>query len=120
MSQYGFTNRASNEVMYGLDKPTGGYFWQELDEKGELICHSQGLSLTDLLDYLDTNYDGLIPLAGLIKDFLDEADPTPLQINVGKMFGTDIMRKLEHVKEDVNNQIDAYAHGETIRTPNKI
>ena len=120
MSQYGFTNRASNEVMYGLDKPTGGYFYQELDDKGELLAYESGLSLTELLDYLDANYDGAIPLAGLIKDFLEEDDPTPLQINVGKMFGTDIMHRLEHVKEDVNAQIDAYAHGMTLRTPNKI
>ena len=118
MSQYGFDNKAGNEVMYGLDKPTGGYFWQEVDKKDkELLCYAQGLSLTELLDYLDINYNGLIPLTDLINDFLIEENPSPLQINVGKMFGKDISHKLEHVKEDVDSQIDAYAHGITLRTP---
>jgi hypothetical protein len=110
MSQYGFKNKNDNKILYGLDKPTGGYFWQEIDAANNLLNAEQGLGLTDLITYLKTNFDGIIPFTNLMKDFLREDDPTPLQIFVGFQFGKDIKKMLEHVKEDVNNCIDIYAH----------
>jgi hypothetical protein len=110
MSQYGYTNKFGNQVIYGLDKPTGGYFWQEIDAMGKIWDAKQGLGLTDLLTYLRANYDGIIPFTDLMKDFLREDEPTPLQIFNAEQFGNDIVKMLENVKEDVNNCIDIYAH----------
>ena len=118
MSQHSFTDKNYYNIMYGLDKPTGGYYWQKFDDEDNVLSEADGLTLTELLDYLEDK-ETAIPLTELIKDFLEEDEPTPLQINVGKMFGKDIVRSLESVKEDVNNQMDSYAHGMTLRTPYK-
>jgi len=111
MSQYGFKNKDENRVMYGLDKPTGGFFWQETDAKGNILCNAYGILLTDLLSYLKNNYNGIIHVSDLVRDFFEEKEPTLQQILTAKQFGfeNDIRKKLEDVRRDVKKCMNIYA-----------
>lgn len=109
MSQHRFFNIDGREVVYGLDKATGGYFWQEylrVDEitpenSEELYREAEGLSLTALMAVLENRFNADIDYHDLITDFHHSPHPTQLQINVGKAFGKDIISMLHEVEMDV-------------------
>jgi hypothetical protein len=92
--------------MYGLDKATGGYFWQEytLDDE-ETITEKDGLSLTTLVIDLMNMFNFRVHKRMLIDDFASEKYPTILQINVGKMFNKNIVGMLEEVESDVTRNM---------------
>jgi hypothetical protein len=87
-----------NLLTYGFDAPTGGYFWQLINSEKEEIDGAQGLLLSQLAGTLGASF---IQVEDLIRDFRRAEEPTPLQINVGKMFGRDVGKMLELVELDL-------------------
>ena len=110
MSQHYFINRKLNsninKIVYGLDKPTGGFFWQEFtSDDEEVVAERDGLSLTTLLADLKNKFSIEPNIQMLIDEFTNERYPTILQINVGKMFNKDIPSMLEEVENDVTSNM---------------
>lgn len=110
MSRYTKELPSGRILSFGLDKASGGYFWQEFlseaeiaereDEDEDLIVEEDGLCLTALIDDLK-NYGYIPPIDALVNDFFSEENPTALQIHVGKMFNKDISSMLLEVMNDV-------------------
>lgn len=113
MTQYKFWNKSNREVLYGLDKPTGGYFFTEFftDEEmeegrsNETKQNESGLTLTELHNALWDEYKFLVSDDTLASDYLIDPYPTPLQFNINKMFGRDLLNMLEKTK---NNLVENY------------
>lgn len=112
MSQYKFINKDKREVLYGLDKPTGGYFWTEFytdDEQvkigfgnNETYDFANALTLTELFRFLSINKVEDTSFEKLLFDFLHAPEPTPLQFNTSKMFGKDLDKQLDRVARDID------------------
>jgi hypothetical protein len=118
MSQYKFINADNHEVMYGLDRPTGGYFFTEFFTDEEMNAKPKGsdnvclakdaLTLTELIIYLDFVYQHEVDEKHgrqLLLDYRNSLDPSPLQVNTQKMFGVDLEVCLKRVKEDIRDYI---------------
>jgi hypothetical protein len=110
MSQHYFINRNLNsninKIVFGLDKPTGGYFWQEFtSDDEEVVAEKDGLSLTSLLADLKNKFDIEPNIQVLIDEFSSEKYPTILQINVGTMFNKDVVSMLKEVESDVTRNM---------------
>jgi len=99
-------------LTYGLDKATGGFFWQvfftgeEIDsfEDGfdsEVYAEKDGLSLTALIGDIESFNNKVDNLRDLIDDWYSEPYPTGLQIHIGAMFNKDIESMLAEVGYDV-------------------
>jgi len=110
MSRYNKDLASGRLLSYGLDKPTGGYFFQEFltDEEFEetggdsdIVTERDGLSLTSLITDLMNGYAYVPPIDMLVSDFFSEENPTPLQFHVGQMFDKDIKSMLLEVMNDV-------------------
>jgi len=93
--------RGDNTLLaYGIDLPTGGFFWQITGNDDELLDDGDGLTLTELTSSL-AKFSIDIPIKELIDEFMNAEKPTPLQINVGKMFNKDIISMLSNVGLDL-------------------
>jgi hypothetical protein len=106
MSQYRFVNNNGNFVLYGLDKPTGGYFVTELDKDEELISNKNTLTLRQLIVCLASNYYYILEnfeIDKLEEDFENDPEPTELQRQINKMFGEMLDDNLKKVKKDLDN-----------------
>lgn len=62
MSQYWFTNTSNRSVLYGLDKPTGGFFYTEFYREDEIVNEDQdvvigrsGLTISEIISELKEN-----------------------------------------------------------------
>jgi len=120
MSRYNRILENGRMLTYGLDKSTGGFFWQvfftadEMEKFGdgydsEVYAEKDGLSLTALIadtDRLGNRFDNINEL---FDDWFSEPYPTGLQIHVGKMFNKDIQSMLEEVGFDVIKWIAEYS-----------
>jgi hypothetical protein len=103
MSIYKFYNEVGRLVHFGLDKPTGGYFFNEFlndseikSENDELASTGQSLTFTELEKELGERFSYVIypdVLYNLVNDFVHVQNPTHLQMNVGKIFGHDLALK---------------------------
>lgn len=69
MSRYGV-----GSFYYGFDASTGGYFWQMLDENGDVFDEKEGITLNQLV--ADTPV--ALSLNTLVKDFYLAETPTPM------------------------------------------
>lgn len=92
MSQYRLDRPNGNEVHYGYDAPTGGYFVNELvnpakTEDDQVVIMQVGMLLSELLIFLKQNYKFEPDRKQLIKDWQEAEAPTPLQRQIGVMFG---------------------------------
>jgi hypothetical protein len=91
-------------IAYGFDAPTGGFFFQLYVDDPEAnyneLDFKNSLTLTALVDALAL-YNIVVPKQDLIKEFIKTEKPTPLQINVGKMFGKDVIDMLSKVGLDI-------------------
>jgi len=106
MSQYRFINNDGNLVLYGLDKPTGGYFFSELNNDDELVAQRSALTLRQLIFFLSSDYYYILEnfeIDKLEEDFENNSEPTELQRQINKMFGEMLDDNLEKVKKDLNN-----------------
>jgi len=106
MSQYYFTEEnKGHQILYGLDMPTGGYFFYELDINDELYADVTGLTLSQLeheLLYLYSKKLSDSEFNQLRRDFEIASPPTPLQRIVSKLFRKDLDKLLSLVKADYN------------------
>jgi hypothetical protein len=112
MSQYNFQLPNGRTVMYGLDLPTGGFFFTEFFAENEIIENYEevaqkesGLTLTELVSKILRDYHYAADSASLIKD-VDAAElPTPLQFQINRMFGKDLESMLIRVEKDLKGWI---------------
>ena len=122
MSIYKFYNEVGRLVHFGLDKPTGGYFFNEFlndseikGENEELASSGQALTLTELEKELAGRFSYVVHsdiLYDLVNDFVHAQNPTPLQMNVGRMFGHDLEEELNRVLLDLRKRFPAENRGE--------
>lgn len=115
MSQYKFINDLGREVIYGLDKPTGGYFVnefftdEEMEKKADdedIVFSISAATLTDTLITLNSKYKYIVngeTIRKLINDFVSSPEPSPLQVNVSIMFGVNLSESLGNVEKDLRN-----------------
>jgi hypothetical protein len=109
MSSHSFTNSLGREVKWGLDLPTGGFFYneffkdEEIKQEGdeELASYNQGLTLSQFRDIMLKNFDFTLDLNVVGFDIEHARPPTPLQHNVSSMFGVNLQDKLVSFSEDL-------------------
>jgi len=109
MSQYKDILSNKREVLFGLDKPLGGYFLtifftndEITDDEHDLFLEKDGLTLTQLVSLLD-QYEILFSQKSLINDYFVSDEPTPMQLKISKMFGRDVVKLLKICGEDIKN-----------------
>lgn len=109
MSQSRFQNEKNRTVMFGSDKPTGGFFFTEFLRDDEIqgddeVAHMEdGLTLSQLKKKLKEMYEFDVDTNAMIVYYAREPHPTPLQKNVAKMFGNDLDAMLRVVDEDIKH-----------------
>jgi hypothetical protein len=108
----------NREVMYGSDKPCGGFYITEFlrddevkktpeqIENKEVVDYEekfmkQGLTLTDLNKILANDYSFTIDSRMMIQDWISASDPTPLQHSINKLFGKNLTEMLVNVEKDL-------------------
>jgi hypothetical protein len=108
MSQHYFTTAEGRKVLYGLDKPTGGYFLTEFYKDDEIqddeVKNSKSaLTLTELLQVMREEYSIIVvaQTETLAAEWDSERDPMPMQYAVNKMFGKDLLAMLQRVDYDI-------------------
>jgi hypothetical protein len=112
MSQYRFVKKNGNSLLTGLDKPTGGFFWNELDSEEKLVASKSNLSCSELLDDLVAVHNISEDLEyRLLMDWNNDPNPTQFQKNTSKMFGVDLEGSLHRVHIDVNKRIAVIGRG---------
>ena len=116
MSQHWFTNVNNRQVLYGSDKPTGGFFYTEFyrdDEIGnedhDVVIAKSALTINEIIFELKENqgYD----LSGeeinsILNDWSSESAPTPFQHNISKMFGFDLSEQLSRTESSILGYIN--------------
>jgi hypothetical protein len=111
MSRYNSYLGNGDNVSYGFDAPTGGFFYQHFSkEYGEdaILDEDDGLTMTSLCKVLGLRYKILYNSSDLVKDFYVSAKPSALQYNVGKMFGRDTYSMLIEVERDIIENFSEY------------
>lgn len=118
MSQHWLTNSKNRKVLFGSDKPTGGFFFTEFYRDDELTEDSQndvvytvsGLTIREFI-YQIWKIEELNAIAinvdELINDWLCEPTPTTLQFNISLMFGKDLVTMLQRTNNDLYGFINA-------------
>ena len=106
MSQYWFTNKDNHKVLYGLDKPTGGYFITEFEnvDNDEVIYSQSGMTLTGFISNMWTFQNKTLSsddIFSLVNDWIREESPTDFQHMISSMFGKDLESMLDEVAEDM-------------------
>ena len=107
MSQHSFTTNEGRKVLYGLDKPTGGYFFtefykdNEIEDDNEVKNSKDGLTLTELSVIFAEQYNALLNMKFLALDWDKDQDPAPMQYQVNKMFSKDLTAMLQRVNADI-------------------
>lgn len=97
MSRKEIVRKDGTVFAFGFDAPTGGYFWQLIKDDEE-INSASGILLSELVDSFP---EVSTAISDLVKDVAFSPKPTPLQINIGKMFGKDIIESLNNVSIDL-------------------
>ena len=92
--------------MYGLDLPTGGYFFTEFWKDEEIVgeeevkSNMESLTLTELQIRMKDQYGFDIPIDDLVQDWYYAEQPTPMQFQVNRMFGKDLQQMLNRAYND--------------------
>jgi hypothetical protein len=116
MSQHNFQTKENRNVLYGLDKPTGGYFFTEFWKDEEIVDdevkNSQdSLTLTELISYAFLEYGYTFSNSEksvLVNDWFKDQEPSSMQYQVNSMFGKDLKTMLNKTHNDfVENHLDA-------------
>ena len=110
MSQNHFTLQSGRSLLYGLDLPTGGFFYTEFltDEEietslsdDEVYFSEAGLTLTELEKGLMSRYDFSINPLMMLTQMMKAQYPTQFQISVGRAFGKDVPEMIKRVEKDI-------------------
>jgi hypothetical protein len=99
MTRHVVYNGDGTLLAYGFDAPTGGYFWQLTNIDNEIVDSGNGLVLSQLVGVLGTTR--VLSIDVLVREFIMAEKPTPLQINIGNMFGKDVVSMLSDVGLDL-------------------
>ena len=111
MSQHWFTNVNNRQVLYGSDKPTGGFFYTEFyrddeigDEDSDVVITKSALTINEIISELKENQGYILSeeeIDNILNDWTTETEPTPLQHNIGKMFGHNLSEQLERTESSI-------------------
>lgn len=110
MSSHTIVNKLNRTVKWGLDLPTGGFFYNEFftDEElkskhdgDELASFAQGLTLSQLHKDMLEKFEYQVRLDFVAFDLKNAQQPTHLQFNVSKMFGVNLADKLQALDDDL-------------------
>lgn len=111
MSQHYFTNERNRKVLYGSDKPTGGFFFTEFyndDEIGEsdsdVVVMESALTIREIIKNLSDNQGYILSgqeIYELVEDWMRDPEPTPLQYNISLMFQKDLPQMLQRSENDL-------------------
>ncbi len=113
MSQHYITNIRNRKVLYGSDKPTGGFFFTEFlndweitsDEQDEVVVNESSLTLSELADAFYKR-QGIVlsdeDITILLDDWNKETEPTPLQHFINEHFGKNLTFRLDVTNKDIN------------------
>lgn len=122
MSIYYFKNQYNREVQYGLDLPTGGYYYNEFCREDEskdeaLFSYSDGMTFTELERVLYSRFkftfkDKSDIFYNLVSEFATSPKPTRLQYNVSTMFGKNLGEMLLRVYNDLADRFPLETKGE--------
>ncbi len=115
MSQHWFTNSMGRTVLYGSDKPTGGFFYtefyrdDEIDEKvDDVVIVKSALTIFELIEELSKNQRYTLSndeIKNVLTDWATEPNPTPLQQSIGRMFGHNLEEHLQKTKLSIQKYI---------------
>lgn len=111
MSQHWFTNSRNRQALYGSDKPTGGFFYTEFyldseigDDDNDVVITKSALTISEIINELKENQGYVLSVGEIheiISDWTREPDPTPLQHNIGKMFGYNLSEQLKRTESSI-------------------
>lgn len=111
MSQHWFTNANNRRVLYGSDKPTGGFFYTEFyrddeigDDDHDVVITKSALTIHEIILELKENQGYVLSddeINSILKNWIDEPIPTPLQHSIGKMFGHNLSEQLERTESSI-------------------
>ena len=117
MSQHWFTNTNNRQVLFGSDKPTGGFFYTEFyrddeieDEDGDVVITKSALTINEIISELKENQGYILSeeeIDNILNDWVNEPEPTPLQHNIGKMFGFNLSEQLERTESSIFSYINS-------------
>ena len=110
MSQHFFQTKEGRQVLYGLDKPTGGFFYTEFLKDDEIVDDDvkesqDGLLLSKLKKIFVEKYNKYftgLEIRMLLEDWRNSENPSPLQFQINKNFGKDLNNMLWNVQEDLS------------------
>lgn len=111
MSQHWFTNSRNRQVLYGSDKPTGGFFYTEFyldseigDDDNDVVITKSSMTIHEIISELKENQGYILSdeeINSILKNWIDEPTPTPLQHSIGKMFGHNLSEQLERTESSI-------------------
>ena len=116
MSQHWFTNINSRQVLYGSDKPTGGFFYTEFyrddeigDEDHDVVITKSALTINEIIVELKENQGYNLSeeeISAILNDWSSESEPTLFQHNIAKMFGFDLSEQLNRTESSILGYIN--------------
>lgn len=117
MSQHWFTNTSNRQVLYGSDKPTGGFFYTEFyrddeigKEDGDVVITKSALTINEIISELKENQGYILSeeeIDNILNDWVTETEPTPFQHNIGKMFGFNLSEQLNRTESSILGYINS-------------
>ena len=117
MSQHWFTNVNNRQVLYGSDKPTGGFFYTEFcrddeigEEDGDVVITKSALTINEIISELKENQGYILSeeeIDNILSDWVTETEPTPFQHNIAKMFGFDLSEQLNRTESSVLGYVNS-------------
>ena len=116
MSQHWFTNVNNRQVLYGSDKPTGGFFYTEFyrddeigDEDHDVVITKSALTINEIILEIKENQGYNLSseeVNNILNDWVNEPEPTPFQHNIAKMFGFDLSEQLNRTESSILGYIN--------------
>lgn len=112
MIQRWFVNGNGRQVLYGADKPTGGFFFTEFYNDEELVSNynndvattESSMPLTVFISRLYSSQKKTLTyeeICELINDWVNETNPTKLQYNISSLFGVNLQEMLAKTEKDL-------------------
>ncbi len=116
MSQHWFANSKNRRVLYGSDKPTGGFFYTEFyndeeisNDESDVVVTKSSLTIHEIISELKENQNYFLSddeINSILNDWINEPNPTPFQNSVAKMFGYNLSEQLERTESSIFGYIN--------------
>lgn len=113
MSQHKLILNNGRLLLYGADKPTGGFFLSEFYTEEEqknlglsqqLASNLSALTLTELAEKMKEFYDVDLDNASILSlrdEWMSSPNPTRFQHGVSEMFGVNLKKLLERTNNEL-------------------